>query len=807
TIVSELDSVSSLEQVIISSGFEGQKIRLSQMASVEQSFEKSTTVRKINGHEGIILNIQKSSNTDILTAQKAVIGFVDRFSKQNGQARMKVVLMDDESFDVRNRLSIIGTNGAIGFILIVFILFFFLDFRSGVWVAMGIPFSLAFTLMFAFVIGYTINNMTLAAIIVVLGIVVDDAIIVAENIIRNLKGNSKESAVASTARVFSPIVASILTTCAAFIPLYFFSGRFGLFVKYLPAIIFCMLAASLIESIFILPSHMAHKMKIEIWLEQFEFPKKFGKFRENFIHVIENIYIQTVVRILNFRTLVISCFLILILASAYIFSTKLKYVMFPREESKDFRVKVVVPEGSTRLETAKSVRKIEDIFNSNKYVVGTITTIGQSRRGGEVRENEASLRVEVVPPDERDLTLNAMFSEWEKTFETFKEYKQIKLYKSRWGSDSGSAIAIEIQESDDQHRNLIAERLKTQLDKLPYLSEVEIERPISKNEYRLEIKTNDASQVGVNFNQLSSVLRAYVEGDILYTLNSGVEEVDVRLTSLNAAKESIDELTNLTVANNSNYLVPIKNIVQVVKGKKPSNIQRVNFKRTTMVYADLKSEAKITPLEIADYLENKIFHQVTEGIPSANIVFRGEIEDSRESQSEFTLSIILVISLIFVLLVFLYDSVWSPLLIAAIIPFGLIGSIFAFWLQGMNQYGFFAVVGALGMIGVVVNDSIVLVDILNEAFKDKVNNFNQLIVRIAEVTSTRLRAVVVTTLTTVAGIIPTAYGFGGYDSMLSEMMLAMGWGLLFGMFVTLLLVPCLYSFYAQLRALKSGDSQ
>lgn len=799
TIISELDDIPALENVIVSSGFEGQKVKLSELARVGHGFEKSNSIHKIQGREGVILNIQKGSNFDIITAQKAILKFVDTFKAANSEIPLGVILLDDESFDVRNRLSLIGTNGLIGFILIVLVLFLFLDFRSGVWVAMGIPFSLAFTLVMTFVIGYTVNNMTLAAIIVVLGVVVDDAIIVAENIVRRKSNGESASAVESTMKVVSPILASVLTTCAAFIPLFFFSGRFGLFVKYLPVIIFFMLGASLLESFFILPSHMIQKFFWEDWSSKHSLVNRLTEHRKKLTTKIEEAYFRLIRKLLNKRIYVFCGFAILLLVSGYIFSSHLKYVMFPREESKDFRVKVVASEGITRFEMAKKIKAVEDVFITHKHVVGVLSSIGQSRHGGEVKENEASIRVEVVPPTERDISLNDLFKIWQSQLDKLEGFEQIRLLKSRWGSESGSPIVIEVQESKDSDRLEIVNRLKKDLSQIPDLANVEIERPVTKNEYKLRIRTEEASKLGVNYGQLATVLRSYVEGDILYTLNSGEEEVDVRFTSDTSSKDDINDLLNLTVANENNYLVPIRGIVELLPGEKPANIQRTDYKRTTTIYADMAISSKKTPLEVAQQLEGELFSRATVGFPSASILFRGEVEDSRESQSEFLLSIILVLVIIYVLLIFLFNSLWTPLLIGAIIPFGLVGTTLAFWSHGLSQYGFFAVVGTLGMIGVVINDSIVLIDKMKETIEVVGQSLNDLFDQISAASASRLRAVVVTTITTVAGVFPTAYGLGGYDSMLAEMMLAMGWGLLFGMFITLLLVPCLYSIYIQIK--------
>lgn len=803
TIISELNSIDSLNEVIVTSGFQCQKLKLNDIANVEEAFEKTTTINKVQGHEGIIINVQKSEKTDILTAKEAVEKFLTTFLKNNQSSGIKAVLIDDESYDVKNRLELITSNGIVGFILILIVLFLFLDFRSGIWVAMGIPFSLSFTLIMAMVIGYTVNNMTLAAIIIVLGIVVDDAIIIAENITRNLKKSDDQNAVISVLDVGAPVVASVLTTCAAFIPLFFFSGRFGMFVKFIPVIIFLMLLASIFESFFLLPSHMVH----ETWLEKFFYRKfnflNFTTFRDKFTEKAEKLYSEVILKILKHRGLTLLFFFILLVVAGFLFINKMNYVMFPREEARDFHVKVIAPEGTNRFEMASLVRKVEDIFLNDKHNVVTSvrTSIGQNRRGGEVKEHEASLRVEITPPSERNISLAKLISLWQLSFDNLDEFEEIKIQKSRFGSDSGSPIAIQIQENNDEKRKVIVDKLRERLEKLAILTNIEIERPVNKYEYKLNINKDKVSRLGIEYDQLALTLRSYVEGDVLYTLNNGEEEVDIRFTSLDDSKDDIKKILELTIANAENYLVPLSSLVEVKPNKKDANIQRVNYKRAAMIYADIAKTSNKTPLEIADIVEQQVFPDILKDNATTNLLFKGEVEDSRESQSDFSISIYLVIGLIYLLLIFLFDSFITPLLIGAIIPFGVIGTIFAFYFHGYEQYGFFAVVGTLGMIGVVINDSIVLIDKLIHSQFENSNVLND----ISNISSTRLRAIVITTVTTVVGLFPTAYGIGGFDSMLSEMMFAMGWGLLFGMFITLVLVPCIYSFYYDFKRKIKGD--
>lgn len=787
--INELETVAGLQSLILQGNFEGFGVKLADISSqIRRGHQRSTSIFKVNGHEAVFLNITKSISTDILTAQKVLMDFVETFQKLNRDSDIGITMMDDESYAVRNRLNIITSNGLIGFLLIVFVLFLFLDIKTGFWVAMGIPFSMAFTLIIASVVGYTVNNMTLAGIIIVLGIVVDDAIIIAENIIRKKeRGLSPEdAAIQGTSEVFRPIIASILTTCVAFLPLLFFEGFFGKLVKYIPLIVILMLLGSLLESLFVLPAHISGKTFL---LEKLSRPS--GQ-QKRWLLKIEGLYKRLLATVLPRRHLVIFGFFALLGVCGYLFQEKMKFVMFPREESAEVFVKVAAPKGTTRAETSQLIEPLETFIAADRTnVVGVRSSIGLSRRGGEIRENEASILIEVHPADTRNITLNALIERWEAKGKEIKELEKVKFLKGRWGHGSGNAIEIQVQENVDADREAVLKLLEARMNKMPELKDVEVDQPLKKTEYILKIKQPNLVRLDVDPKAVTTVLRTFVEGSILYIINKGDEEVDVRLTVPESAKTSLSELLKLRVNNRRNHLVVLNSLLELQEVKRPVNIVRANYKRSSMVYANMNEEAKSTPLLVAEKLENEIFPDITQKFPNTILSFKGEIENSRESQGEFRNSIMLVILMIFLILAVMFNSLVRPLLIMSIVPFGFAGAVMTLFAHGMTVYGFFGAIGTLGMIGVVINDAIVMIDKIDKQLKsDDIHPWET----ITNVSASRLRPVLLTTLTTTIGILPTAYGVAGYDSMLAEMMLTMGWGLVFGTVITLILIPCFYTF-------------
>ncbi|WP_127715910.1 efflux RND transporter permease subunit [Halobacteriovorax sp. HLS] len=792
TAINELETKEDLQNLFVQGNYDGKGVRLNEVATVSHGFEKSTVINKIQGHEGIVINVKKNVSTDILTAQEIVLKFVENFNRLHSKSNLKIVLMDDESYDVKNRLSIVASNGLIGFILIFIVLFIFLDFKSGLWVGLGIPFTLCFTVICMTIIGYTVNNMTLAAIIIVMGIVVDDAIVVAENISRKrIQGIAPfEAAVGGTLEIVKPVFGSILTTCVAFIPLLFFEGFFGKFVEYIPFVVICMLVASLLESVTILPSHLMDRKK---------FNKNDSSRPTSWFLKYEAKYSKFLFKLLRFRSIVLIFSLLILGVSGYLFKTKMKFVMFPREEGKEAHLKVIAKEDLNRFEMSALVESVEDIIlaDLDKGVVAVTTTIGESRRGSGVKENQASINIELLAKEDRELSLNQFIKKWEASTSKLEGFKSIKFLKSRWGRDSGAALEVQIQENDDISRNLIAEKVKQAFEKSGKLVDIEIEKPLVKREYNFKIDQEKLVRFNLQPSQVTTSLRAFIEGNILYTISKGNEDVEVRLTVDRKSKFDLNTLRKLRIENSSGGYITLDKIVSIEELKKPSNIQRKDYKRTTILYANIKDGVKLTPLEVAENHESSTFTEILKDHPTAVLSFIGEVKDTRESSGDFAVSLLMVICLIYFILVIMFNSLGAPLLIMGIVPFGLSGVVYVLLLHGMTVYGFFAAVGALGMIGVVVNDAIIMVTKLEQELDFTRTDADS---GIAEISSTRLRPIIVTTLTTVAGVLPTAYGIAGYDSMLAEMMLTMGWGLLIATGITLILIPCLYSFFHDIRA-------
>lgn len=820
----ELREQRDFDNLVIQGGFEGNFIRLRDLAVTRSGFEEVTEVFKINGREGIILNGVKTPGAGILEAVDSLRREVDLFRKGlDPEAGLEVILLDDESRDVRNRLNLIRDNGLIGFALILVAIFIFLNFKAGFWVAMGIPFTLALTLTVAHLLGFTINNITLAAVIIVMGMIVDDAIVVSENILRRQnEGLAPETAaIEGTGYVVAPVFASILTTCAAFVPLLFFEGRMSFFTAPIPAMVSLMLFASFVESVIVLPCHLGHELspmtktilsfglyplflRIPIFnrsnpvyppSEREEGGQVAGSRR--WFRQWEKVYRRIIRFWLTRHFFPVVFFTSLVLIGGGLAVYKMKFTLFPREESDQVRITAEAPENFNRLQTALKARELEKIIEADlgTNVVGFRGRVGFTGHRSTTRENILNLRVEMVNVQERGTPLKEIIARWKKEINQLSGWKKISFRRGWFGADSGSPLEILIKENNNERRNQAGELLVELLKKQPAIYNVELDRPYTQKEMTVRPNRELARRLGVNISQLSQDLRTVVEGRVLYRfLDEEGEEVDVRLGVSVANRSSMESVLNIPVSNQSDYLVPMRNLVTVRPEKTPSEIQRFDTSRVLRLYADIRPDSRLTPLEAARLLETEVFPEVNRSFPAASFSFEGEVRNARESAGFFPLAVSGILFLIFLILALQFNSLVSPVLVmSTIVPTAATVAL-VFLAHGMTTYGYFAVIGIMGLSGVLVNDAIImvkkLIDGLDDGTIDRASP--NMAGQIGEVAATRLKAILLTTITTVAGLVPTAYGFAGYDAMLAQMMLAMAWGLFFGTQFILLLVPWLF---------------
>jgi multidrug efflux pump subunit AcrB len=768
-VLSKFDAADDVSDVIVKSTFEGLVIRLKDIATIESGNVEEKSIVRVNGKKGFILRIKKQAQADVITTVDLVKDHMDKMVNKYDR-KIDIFYSSDMSKYVRNRLDIVTNNGLIGLLLVLVVLGAFLSFKTAFWVAVSLPVSLLGTVALLGITGETINLVSLAAMILVLGIVVDDSIIVAESIhhYKQTGENKFKSAVHGFKRVIMPVVTTILTTILAFSSMFLMGGTMGKFIYVIPLVVIFALTLSFLEVSLALPAHLAgstEKQKTHNWFEYFE--EKFDKF---------------LTKVLKIRYWVVAIFSIILVISLYFASTQMKFALFPSVGVDTINARMTMPVGSSLANTEAKATQVEALITR---IVGD-ELISVTTDVGKYFTHKAKLTIELVPSSQRDTDSKIILSALKSEVSTIKGVEKLKFSVHRPGPPQGEDIEINLISQDKSANKRAANKLNKILSDLAGVDNINRDDDPGKDRIEVKLDFEKMARLNIDFSTVNRYLRAAFTGIDVTNIREGQNDVNFRLYLGNTQQSEVF-INSLKVVNRSGRVIPLSNFSSIREIIGEPDFNHYNGLRSIMLSASIDDEITSTVEVMKEVL---LQLNLDEKFPSVRAISEGGAKETMKSMASFKQAFVMAIFGIFLLLVLLFNSYTQPLLILSAIPFSVIGVIWAFFLHG-ETLSFFAILGVLALVGVIVNDSLVLVSHLNY-LKDKTLEkltVHQWVVKGAK---DRLRAVVLTSLTTLAGIIPLAYGIGGTDYILQPMALALGYGLLFGTLMTLVLLPCLY---------------
>ena len=793
-VYSQFNDVNDLNEVIIRSGFTGNRVVVSDVASIVDSFEKPETIVRYNGKESINMVVYKKSEADMFNLKKDINKIINNF-RITLPDNIQTEIIVDHTEDVQSLLTIVTQNALIGFGLVLIVLFILLNYKIAFWTAMGIPASifLAFTLFPFF--NVNIHYFSLVAMIIVLGMLVDDAIIISENIYRlqenGMKG--KDAALAGLKEVIWPVLATVITTIVAFLPILGMTGVMKKIFFHIPVVVTLLLVCSLLEAIFFLPSHMAHT-KINL--------KKEASYRIIFFKKFESLYEKVITFCLKHKFKTIFIFVLILLLSFFILS-KMKFLFFDLEDSSRCYIEYELPKGSTLDATSKKIKEIESILSklSNEEVKSYVTIIGEDKSesanyGDIVLQGNyfANTILHLTPREDRKRTAKQIITQVKDEIKKIDGFTSIEADIVNEGPPVGKAIDISFISNNDKARYEIAEDLKKFLQEQKGVTNIEDNVDMGKKQIAINFDYDLLSRNGLDPLRIAETIRVAFNGIVATDLKWDGEEVDFRVI-LDEASRSLDntvrELTvqkvkTLTVQNKRGNLIPIGKFIELEERDDILRINHIFGDRAITVYADLDTKEN-TSVEVNKQIK-KIYSKKILKYPGMQMKIGGEADEIKKSMINLFIAVLLALIGIYFILVILFNSFSQPLLVMIAIPFSFAGVIFTFFIHGM-ALSMPALIGFLGLMGVVVNDSLVMISFIN---KSRENNRSISIDSLAKAAKNRLRPIFLTTVTTAAALFPLAYGFGGYNMFASPMVMAIAWGLIFATLVTLILIPCLY---------------
>lgn len=795
-------------EIVIVARADGDVITLGQLATINDGFTEDRFISRFNGEPCIMITVSKTPGEDALKIVNEIRDYVEKKQAQL-PAGINLTLWADFSVQIRDLIGLLFRNGLFGLVLVFFALWFFLDLRLSFWVTLGIPISLSGGLLLMWVLGESLNTMSIFALIMVLGIVVDDAIIVGEAIyVHRRRGDGpSHAAVNGVMEVGMPVLAAVTTSIIAFLPLLVIEGILGKFVGIIPVAVVASLLVSLVECLFILPGHLNHLP---------EFPPEDAKPKNMFQRnrkringlidfVILKLYKPTISLALHFRYITLSAAIgLFIVTIAFVRAGYVKFVIFPEGGSNDVVGQIEFPNGTpmetthdAMLKTSAALERVVERYEAeegrpimkNVYSITGLT--GDNFFDRSPGNNLGYMRAELVDGLERTLTTEELVVEWEKETgaipgtitQTFTEMEQ---------GPPGSPIMIALRGRDRNELMAVSAELKTILRTYRGVYQIADTFRPGKNEMRLDIKP-EARTLGLTLEDLARQVYAGYYGDEALRIQRGRDDVRVKVRYTEDERSTLARLEQVRIRTPQGYEVPFFSVADVRFEAGNSNIIRVDGLKDITVTAEV-IENVANPTQILGEIAADHMPGIQERYPNFEYTFDGPQNDARDAFLGLFTTLPIALFFIFLVIASIFRSYVQPVVIMITIPFGIIGAIYGHMFMGM-PIAMFSIFGMVALTGVVVNDAIVLIEAVNSFMASGMKTFDSIIMGGVR----RFRAIMLTSISTVGGLLPLILEKDAQARVVIPMALSIAAGVMFATFLTLFFVPCLLGVLNDLR--------
>ncbi|WP_282152515.1 efflux RND transporter permease subunit [Ruegeria atlantica] len=787
-----------IEGIALRNFADGSKLLVGDVAQIRVEGVNRNRSYFVGENPAMSVRVDRSNLGDAIEIQHAVEDVVTEMQASVPEG-VTIELIRTRAQAITDRLDILVDNGLVGLGLVVCLLFLFLNARIAFWVAAGIPVAMSAAIAFMYVGGLSINMVSLFGLIITLGIVVDDAIVVGEHAdfrARRLGEAPMVAAERAARRMAMPVFAATLTTVIAFFGLTLVGGRFGELIRDIPFTVIAVLIASLIECFLILPNHMAHAIAHSTKEHWYDLPNRVVN--RGFRWVRDHLFRPLIAWVVWARYVVVAM-MVVILASQFALFIRgdVNWRFFNAPERGSVTGNFIMVEGATRAETVAMMHELqrateelgqiyEDRHGHNPidYVlaeVGGSAGWGLAAADGKDADLLGGISIELIDADLRPYSSFEFVGELQ---DFVPRHPKVELLSFRgWRSGpGGDAIDVQFYGADVNTLKSASEDLQTELSKYPEVSALEDNLAYDKEEYILDL-TAQGQSLGFRIETLGRVLRDRLNGIEAATFPDGPRSAEIRV-ELPEGELTADFLERTLMRTPDGVYVPLADIVSVERKSGFSTVRRENGLRVISVNGDISEDDPTRAAEIARAMGEEILPKIAS---ERQVEWRmaGLSEQEDEFLSEARTGLILCLTGIYLVLAWVFASWTRPLVVMAIIPFGLVGAIWGHYLWEV-PLSMFTVVGLLGMTGIIINDSIVLVTTIDDYQKER-----GLVPSIVEGTADRLRPVMLTTLTTVLGLTPLLYEGSQQAQFLKPTVITLVYGLGFGMLLVLLLVPAL----------------
>ncbi|MFO7717510.1 MAG: efflux RND transporter permease subunit [Thermodesulfobacteriota bacterium] len=761
----------------------GSRLLLEDIGTVTDGFADTDAWASYDGHKALMIEVYRVGNQTpggVADAAKQVVE--DLNAELPGKLSLSVVRDMSEIFNQRAELLV--KNAFLGLGLVFVLLAIFLEMRLAFWVSLGIPISFLGAFLFLPLTSFSINMVTMFAFIVTLGVVVDDAIVVGENIYAKRRQGKGlfPAAVHGVREVAMPVTFSVLTNMLAFLPLFFVPGMMGKVFRSIPIVVVCVFLVSLIEVLVILPAHLGHQRQGWRWGPLGPLARMQARFSDFFERFVAKVYGPFLRFVLRNRYSVIALALACLLAVVgYVQSGRMGLVLFPTVESDFAYAEAVLPYGTS----AQRVREVE-----NRLVQSAQTVV--ENNGGEqlgegvfsrVNENTITLRLFLTDAKTRPISTSAVTRAWREELGPISGLESIEFQADRGGPGSGKALTVRLSHRDQEILEEAGRHLAANLEEYSGVSDIDDGSAQGKRQYDIQLRPA-GRRAGLTSREVANQVRYALYGAEAVKLQRGRNEVTVRLRLPQEQRSREATLENLVLRTPRGEML-LRDAARLLPGRAYTSISRTDGRRVISVTANVQPRSKTERL--VQELKADVLPQLTQRYQGLSFSFEGRQADIRESMTALVYGLLLALLGIYAMLAVPFKSYLQPLIIMTCIPFGLVGAVLGHLIMGYSL-SVMSMFGVVALSGVVVNDSLVLIDFANRRRR----NGMCAVYAVLDAAQQRFRPILLTTLTTFGGLAPMIWETSMQARFLIPMAISLGYGIVFATLIILLLVPCLY---------------
>ena len=785
-------TAADFEKIVLLRNLDGTQVRLGDIATIHDGFEDQNIISRINGNPAVLLDVNVTNNPDVLKTSKSVNQYIAE-SANTLPDGLSLAIWRDTSNPFRDRVKTLITNGVGGLILVFGVLMLFLRPLLAFWVSVGIAVSFLGTFWLLPLTGVSLNMLSLFAFLLILGIVVDDAIIVGESVYRENEASNLNMKGASlgTQRVSKPISFAVISTIMVFVPMFFLPGDTAHSAEAIPAVVILTLIFSIIECFFILPSHLSHmpKPKEHTTGPLGKLSQLRKKFSNGMLHASQNIYRPFLELCLEWRWGTIAGFIgVFVIVFSLFLGGWLKTAFFPNVTSDFLRARITMAEGSAFSETEAVLKRVEqaaltlqkqhtyqDEFGVEKSFINFV----------QVRANDNRITGWLVldPEQRAGISASAVNEEWRELIGEIPNADDVHL--SYTINRGGKAIEFELSGPDNEALLRVSNELQQQLKRYHGVYDVVDSMQTPRPEIELGLKPL-AESLDLSLSQLARQVRQGFYGAEAQRIPRDREDVKVMVRYTKEERESLDHLNNIRVRTPQGEEVPFATVAEVRYVPSYSKIERIDRQRTITVSASLAKHTTEAMDIVNDVMENYA-PQWQAAYPGLSIKVEGEQLERAEFVTAMKERAVQALLAIFALFAVAFRSYWQPIIILTAVPFGFMGSIVGHMIMG-REMSIFSFLGILACAGVVVNDNLVLIDRINQLREQGLAAKEALL----QAGQDRFRPIILTSLTTFIGLLPIMSETSLQAQFLIPMVISLAFGVLLATFITLLLVPSLY---------------